>query len=102
MPTFGDAIREMAGKNGWSKEQIEVLLNASEDEYFDFFKSIDMDEHLDTYIRTCLQFGTFTNDDEGYKRIYANAVAALSRIAGQSRLNAVRLARFLPRDSTGF
>lgn len=100
VPALGDAIRDMSGKNGWSKEQIEVLSNASADEYFCFFKSIDMDSHLDTYIKTCLQFGSFTNDDENYKLIYANAVIALRRIASENRLNALRLFRFNLADST--
>lgn len=102
MPTLGDAIRGMSGKNGWSKEQIEVLSNATADEYFGFFKSIEMDAYLDAYIKTCLQFGSMTsnnNDDENYKKIYATAVVAIRRIASENRLNALRLSRFLPKGA---
>jgi len=96
MPTLMEAIKDMSSKNGWSQEQIDVLSNASVEDYFDFFKTIGVDSNLDSYIKTCTQFGSFPSDEEKYKKIYATSCEALRRIACESRLNAIRVSRFLP------
>lgn len=96
LPTLAETIKDLYGKRGWNMEQIEILSKASVDDYYEFFKSIGVDDNLGSYIRTCLEFGSFSDGEERYKKIHANASDALRKIAGESHLNKVRISRYLP------
>lgn len=96
LPSLRDTIIDVSGKNGWGMDQIEVMSQASIDDYYAFFKSIDGDRRLSAYVENCLQFRDFQGDDR-YAKIYAAVAGALRRIAAESHLNAVRVSRFLPK-----
>lgn len=93
-PTLDEAIRRIAGRNGWSRVDESVMSTSSVDEYFKFFKGIDHDDQLDAYVDACLQFGRIINASEQQKAITHNASAALRKIAKESLLNERRVARF--------
>ncbi|SHL58264.1 P-loop NTPase fold protein [Rhodanobacter sp. OK091] len=97
LPALGETIIDISVKSGWGVDQIEVMSQASSDDYYTFFISIKGDRHLGAYVKACLQFGGY-KDDERYQKIYAAASEALRRIAAESHLNAVRVSRFLPKD----
>lgn len=96
LPTLSETLKSMVGKNGWGMDQVEVLSRSSTDDYYQFFKSIDSDEHLSSYVKTCLQFGGSNDGEERFKRIYAASSEALRKIAGESHLNTIRISRYLP------
>ena len=92
-------VSRLADKDGWSQEDEQTLVAATADDYYRLFKSIDGD-HLSKYIHRCLQFGKFANPSEQQKKIYGKATSALKRIAEETEINKLRLARFgiLPDD----
>lgn len=100
LPSLSDTIVDISKRNGWSVDQIEAMSQASPDDYYAFFKSINGDRDLGAYVKTCLQFGGY-KDDERHQKIYVAASEALKRIATESHLNAVRVSRFLPKDEDG-
>ncbi|KRB46438.1 hypothetical protein ASD82_05475 [Rhodanobacter sp. Root179] len=97
LPSLGDTIVDVSKRNGWGLDQIEAMSQASPDDYYAFFKSINGDRDLGAYVKTCLQFSGY-KDDERYQKIHAAASEALKRIAAESHLNAVRVSRFLPEN----
>ena len=88
-----DVLSKIAGKNGWSQEDVAILANASPDEFYELFKS-ERGEHLPIYVDTCLQFGRIVNASDQQKKIAQNASKALERIARDSLLNKIRVRRF--------
>lgn len=95
LPPLGDTIIAISGRNGWGDDQIETMSRAGPDDYYAFFKSINGDLDLGSYVRACLNFGDF-GGDERYKAIHDAAAAALRKIAAESHLNKIRVERFLP------
>ena len=90
---ISDVVGRLANKDGWSQEDEQVLVTATIDDYYKLFKSIDGD-HLSKYVDCCLQFGRFANPSDQQKKIHDKAASALKRIAGESKINKLRLARF--------
>ena len=88
-----EVVRRLANKDGWLQEDVQVLVAATADDYYKLFKSIDGD-YLSKYVHSCLQFGKFANPSEQQKKIHDKAGSALKRIAGESDINKLRLARF--------
>lgn len=91
--SLDDVIKSISGKDSWNRSDEAVLLNAKEDDYYEFFKRND-GKNLKTYVRACLNFGQFGNATDEQKQIAANAKAALRRIGGESRVNEIRLQRY--------
>ena len=88
-----DVLSKIAGKDGWGREDEEILSNASPDEYYDLFKG-EKGDHLSSYVDTCLRFGRFTNPSENGKKIFNSATEALKRIASESEINKRRVGKF--------
>lgn len=91
--TLQEVLEAIAGRDSWGGEDVKVMANATVDEYFDLFKSV-RGRHLSSWVNTCLKFGRFTNASEQDKLIAAKATEALERIAKESDLNALRVAKF--------
>ena len=88
-----DTVEGIAGKNGWGRSDIEVMAEASEDDYFEFFKT-EKGEHLRRFVNACLQFKRFQNTSEREHLISNKAEAALKRIAAESEVNRRRVASY--------
>jgi hypothetical protein len=85
MPNLPDALRSIARGRGWTSEQISVLAGASEDDLYRAFKAGQ--EHFTSMAEACLRFA----GHQQYSHIAVEATAALKRIAGESRINRLRV-----------
>ncbi len=88
--TLAEVVKDLTGRNGWSPEDIELLINSDIDDYYRFFMSENSD-NLYHYVRTCLRFGENENTNELLKAIAGKAKEALKKIASESRINRVRI-----------
>ena len=86
-------VSRLVNKDSWLQEDEQTLVAATVDDYYKLLKSIDGD-YLSKYVHSCLQFGKFANPSEQQKKIHDKAALALKRIAGESDINKLRLARF--------
>lgn len=91
--TIKDVLSAIAGKNSWGGDDVDVLANASADDYYKLFKE-EKGRHLGSWVNTCLKFGRFTNASEKDKQIEKNVTTALLKLAGESNINARRVAKF--------
>ena len=92
-PTLDTVIHKIAGDNGWSVVDEQVLSKASSKDFYHFFKSIE-DRSLHKYVKACLQFGGFSNASETQLHIAENAKVALRKIGAESELNRIRVRGF--------
>ncbi|MBN1830443.1 MAG: hypothetical protein JW884_15030 [Deltaproteobacteria bacterium] len=88
-----EVIASIAGKNGWGGKDIEVMSNASEDEYYQIFKT-ENGNRLYSFVNACLQFNIIGNTSEKEKLVASKAEAALRRIAQESEINRRRVASY--------
>ena len=86
-------VAGIAGRNGWGRKDIEVMSTASEDEYYELFKS-EKGTHLHSIVNACLQFKTIANTNEKEKLVALKAEAALRRIAEEIDINRRRVASY--------
>jgi len=86
-----ETVREIAGKNGWGRRDIEVMAEASEDDYYELFKT-EQGRHLHSFVNACLQFKRIQGTSDRERSISDNAEAALRRIATESKVNRRRVA----------
>ncbi len=77
--TLEDVLRKISGQNAWGTSDEEVLQAASEEDFYQLFKTQE-GRHLNSYVKTCLRF-------EAAKR-------ALFRIGKENNLNRIRVERF--------
>lgn len=91
--TIKEVLTAIAGKNSWGGDDVDVLANASSDDYYKLFKE-EKGRHLGSWVNTCLKFGRFSNASEKDKMIEANVTSALLKIASESKINARRVAKF--------
>ncbi|AZP33492.1 P-loop NTPase fold protein [Cronobacter sakazakii] len=91
--TIEDVLIRISGKNGWGNEDEDVLSEATEDDYYNYFKNIN-GPHLTAHVSTCLKFGGFSNGSEKMESIASKARNALIRIASESKLNEIRMRKF--------
>lgn len=87
--SLSDAVKHIASKNSWSREHIEALRTASEDDFYKLFKQ-EHGESLGDIVKSCLQFESF----EEHRTIGRVARAALLRIGKENPLNAIRVRRY--------
>jgi len=78
--TLDDVLRHISEKNGWGTSDEEVLNAASEDDFYQIFKTKE-GRHLRSYVKTCLQI-------EGSAE---KARKALIRIGKENKLNEIRV-----------
>jgi len=91
--TIKEVLEAIAGKGSWGSNDVNVLGSATVNDYFSLFKS-EQGRKLGLWVNACLKFGRFTNPSEQYKQIASKAIDALLRIAGESKINARRVAKF--------
>ena len=92
-PSLAEVVRRIAGKDGWSQEDMDVMASAEIKDYFEFFKSIESNQ-LTKYVNTCLQFRRIANATEQQKNILSKAIQALHIIGNENAINRARVRRF--------
>jgi hypothetical protein len=88
-----DILISIAQQHGWSREDLTTLSMVSVEEYYSLFKSAKGEE-LRRVINACLQFDTIQNASEEMKEIPKRAKEALTRIGGESAINARRVRKY--------
>ena len=88
-----EVLKRVAGNKGWGSKGKATLANTTIDEYYELFKSLK-GQNLRTHIDNCLMFGKIGNTDEQEKEIANRATQALKKIAGENKLNKLRVKRF--------
>jgi hypothetical protein len=91
--TLRDVLASIAGKNGWGREDEEILSTASIDDFYTVFKT-EQGSHLSSWVDACLQFGRFSNPSEKMLKIAETATAALRKIGGENMLNTLRVRKY--------
>ena len=91
--TLRQVVHAIAGKNGWSPIDEQILADHSVDDYYTLFKA-EAGEHLSSCVNACLQFGRLGNATERQQEIGRRSVEALIRISKESPLNALRVKKF--------
>jgi hypothetical protein len=89
---FDATLQTVAERDGWSQDEVQVLAEGSEEQYYQLFKRTRGDE-LHKIIQCCLRFETISLD-ENMKEIGKRAKASLFRIGNESRLNALRVKKY--------
>lgn len=92
-PTLREGIDRIAGKGGWGSRDEKALADASEDDYYELFRS-EKGKHLSSYVNAALQFGRFSNASDQQRKIGKTATSALIRLGKESAINALRVAKF--------
>jgi len=91
--SLNEVVSKIADKNGWSKEDVQILSTATVEDYYNFFKSTE-GSHLSEYINTCLRFGNLGGASEQDTEISKKAISALKKIGNESTLNKLRVKKF--------
>jgi hypothetical protein len=92
-PSLIEVLEKLSTTNGWSQIDIEVLAEASQNDYFELFMN-EKGKHLDSYVRAALQFREFSKSGDQLEIISNNVEAALLKIADTSKLNKLRVNKF--------
>ncbi|MFZ3034700.1 MAG: hypothetical protein WA138_11890, partial [Parvibaculum sp.] len=80
--------------NGWNAEDIEWLAeNVKPNDFKELFKE-NIGDDLSVMIQAALKFGTYDDATEAMKKVAISATEALREIAGESEINAQRIARY--------
>lgn len=90
---FRTVISRLSISNGWRDEDIDVLNGISQEEYYDFFKTLDSPD-LSSTVAACLKFARISNADEKMKSITQKVKGALCDISNESKLNQMRMEKF--------
>ncbi|HCT8172800.1 TPA: hypothetical protein OT908_003177 [Proteus mirabilis] len=91
--TIKEVLERISGQNGWNNEDIEILSNSTDDEFYFYFKGLK-GPNLTSHISTCLKFGGFSNGSEKMELIASKAKSALYKIASENKLNEMRIRKF--------
>jgi hypothetical protein len=89
-----ELLIEMADNRGWDNEKIEKASKLPEEIYVDIFKS-QKGDNLHAIINFCLQFDNIANASEEMKKIAERAKNALREIGKESKINALRVSRYI-------
>ncbi|WP_271461381.1 P-loop NTPase fold protein [Pantoea leporis] len=88
-----EVLEFLSGRNGWNDEDVDVLDDASIEDYYNFFKSLS-GPHLTSTIATSLKFSRIGNASEKMISITHKVKVALQKIADESKLNKLRMEKF--------
>ncbi|WP_394672139.1 hypothetical protein [Limnobacter sp.] len=88
-----DVVARISSIRGWGKKDIDVMSSATENDYYELFKS-EKGEHLRSYVKACIQFTQIAGVGERERLISTTALAALKRIASESEINRRRVASY--------
>ena len=83
----------LSARDGWNKEQLEIISNARVQEYTETFKNSSGDE-LRRLLSNAMQFARIANPSPEMSKIVSNTKAALQEIGRESAINARRVRRF--------
>lgn len=89
-----DVLSFLAGQSGWSDKHMRVLSSATVDNYYEVFKKT-ISSHGHSLIATALKFGNYSNGTDEMNDIARKAKAALDKIGSESRINKIRVARYV-------
>ncbi len=85
-----EVLIQLADSNGWSRNDLELLSNLSEDDFYAIFKGSTGDR-LRSLLNGALKYSNVVNATEEMKKISSTAESALKRIASESDLNRERV-----------
>lgn len=88
-----EVLAHLSGSSGWNPEDLDVLDKATEDEYYDFFKSLD-GSGLTAIIATSLKFARISNANAQMNSVTDKVKGALVKIGEESTLNKLRMEKF--------
>jgi len=88
--TLAEVVEPMAFTNGWELDDVRYMNSFSADDYYHFFKSYKGDK-LYWCVKKCLDFDQLPGDNGTYQSVGRKAREALIRIAGESKLNRIRV-----------
>lgn len=91
--TIKEVLERISGQNGWNDEDVEILSDSTEDEFYQYFKGLN-GPNLTSHVSTCLKFGGFSNGTGKMELIASKAKSALRKIASESKLNEIRMHKF--------
>lgn len=77
-------------KDGWDPKDVPRLHSFSSTDYYNFFKTYRGD-NLHWCVKKCLEIGSNTGRNGMYESIGRKTKEALLRIAGESKLNQLRI-----------
>jgi hypothetical protein len=87
-PTLIDSLSAIALRNGWSKEQMQTVSDATEENFYQLFRQ-PHGSNLHKIIGACLMF-----NQAPHEHVCQRATAALRRIGQENRINGVRVRRY--------
>jgi hypothetical protein len=89
-PSLSEVVAELGRRSGWSQVDERVLRGASEEAYYNLFKTlVGPDERRG--LRACLHFANMGSSSDSYLEIGKKVTAALRRIGHESPLNRLRV-----------
>lgn len=90
--SIGGILIRAIKENSYNNDDLNLLSEATDEDYYLFFKSINDADMRNKICREAAKFGHIRTDDERYKKVYSAVKEALSRIANESPLNKARVA----------
>ncbi len=91
IPTLLEVAKAQVHKNGWSSTELQVLKQATENDFYNLFK-IEHGVELKNIIYACQRFQEFKEPE--YLAIGENVRKALERIGCETPLNALRVKKY--------
>jgi len=88
--SFEEVLRPVIYENGWGGDVTAFLLRKTEDDFFNFFSSIESDD-LHSYIEFCLRLGESSNSSKENLEISQKMKSVLKRISSMNKLNEIRI-----------
>lgn len=88
--SFEEVLRPVIYENGWGGDVTAFLLRKTEDDFFNFFSSIESDD-LHGYIEFCLRLGESSNSSNENLEISRKMRSVLKRISSMNKLNEIRI-----------
>jgi len=88
-----EVLQSLVGRSGWNDDDINVLDNATEDDYHHLFKEIHGPD-LSSIVAASLKFEGIGNASGKMKSITSKVRGALKRISSESVLNKMRMEKF--------
>jgi len=89
-----DVLSFLVGQSGWSDHHFKILVSATAEDYYDVFKKT-ISTHRHSLIATALKFGNYANGSDEMNNIALKAKVALDRISRESRINKIRVSRYI-------
>lgn len=85
-----EVLKRVAGSQGWSPEDLNILASLSADDYRQMFEA-QSGKDLRAIVKGALNFGSYGNASEQMVAIASRATEALREIGRQSQINARRI-----------